>query len=124
MSGKTSRARGIRWQSDLALRWRTLGIYPDAASTQGSQVRSKRGIGKTPPDVDGTPFWVEASHGKASPTTKLKQAIAEVKRAGDERPPITVVRPLRASEGDAVVSMRLEDFERLILAQREGWESE
>lgn len=124
MSGRTSRSKGVRWQSDLARRWRELGLYPDAASTQGEQTRSGRGLGKTPPDVEGTPWWVEAKHTRAvNPVGALRQAEKERRAAGDERPCLAVVRPNGDRLVGPVVCMRLVDFEALILAQREGWDA-
>lgn len=120
-----SRRKGAAWQAELARRWRAIGLYGDAHSTQGAQTRSGRQLGKTPPDVDGTPWWVEAKHRRAAdPVGALKQAEREREAAGDERPAIAVVRPHGCGPADAVVAMRLETFERLILAQREGWESQ
>lgn len=120
-----SRRKGAVWQAELARRWRDLGLYPDAASSQGAQTRSGRALGKTPPDVDGTPWWVEAKHRRAAdPVGALRQAEAERAAAGDERPAIAVVRPHREGPGGAVVCMRIDTFEALMLAQREGWESQ
>lgn len=123
-SGSTSRRKGAAWQAELAKRWRDTGLYPDAASTQGAQTRSGRQIGKTPPDVEGTPFWVEAKHTRAAnPVGALRQAERERRAAGDERPCIAVVKPNGDRLVGPVVCMRLEDFEALIRAQREGLES-
>lgn len=120
-----SRRKGAAWQAALARRWRDLGLYPDAHSTQGAQTRSGRQLGKTPPDVDGTPWWVECKHRRAAdPVGALKQAEREQAAAEDARPCIAVVRPHGCGEREAVVAMRLEVFEALILAQREGWESQ
>lgn len=109
-----SRRKGATWQADLARRWRTLGLWLDAASSQGAQTRSGR-VGVTPPDVDGTPYWVEAKH-QRSPRmlAALEQAERERAAAGDERTPIAVVRHHGAAEADAVVCMRLADFEALV----------
>jgi len=118
-----SRRKGSAWQSELARRWRDLGLWPDAASTQGAQTRSGRAIGKTPPDVEGTPYWVEAKHTRApNPIGALRQAERERSAAGDYRPPLAVVRPHGGGPDDAVICMRLVDFEAMILANREGWD--
>lgn len=115
MSGRTSRTKGREWQAELARRWREKGIYPEAASSQGAQVRSSGGPGKTPPDVEGTPWWVEAKHTRASnPVGALRQAERERKAAGDERPAIAVVKPHGDRTVGPVVCMRLETFEQLM----------
>lgn len=121
MSGRRSRAKGRDYQSEIARRWRDSGLYPDAYSTQGSQTKA---IGKAPGDVAGTPFVVELKRRKTINVRQaLEQAEREAAEAGDERTPIAVCRwdGMRAHE--AIVSMRLCDFEALIRAQREGWEA-
>lgn len=117
-----SRRKGAAWQAELARRWRESGLYPDAYSTQGAQ---KFGPGPKPPDVDGTPWAVECKHTRAcNPVAALRQAIAEKEARRDERVPIAVVRPHGEGADGAVVVMRLTDFEGLITARREGWESQ
>jgi hypothetical protein len=112
-----SRRKGAAWQAELARRWRENGTFGEAHSTQGAQVRSGRRLGKTPPDIDGTPFWCEAKHTRAcNPVGALKQAEAERAFADDPRPAIAVVRPHRTGAAQAVVSMRVETFELLIAA--------
>lgn len=119
------RRKGQKWQATLAKRWRDNGLYPDAASTQGAQTRSGRRIGKTPPDVEGTPWWVEAKHTRRGNIVgALRQAETERREAGDDRPCIAVVKPDGDKLVGPIVAMRLEDFERLIFAQRNGWESQ
>jgi hypothetical protein len=113
-SGRTSRRKGAAWQAELARRWRTLGLYEHAASTQGEQTRSGR-LGRTPPDVEGTPWWLEAKHTRRpDPVGALRQAEEEAGRAGDPRPALAVVRPHGAAVADAVVVMRLATFEALV----------
>lgn len=113
--GRRSRSKGAAFQAELAKRWRDSRLYPDAASTQGAQTRSGRRIGKTPPDVEGTPFWVEAKHTRAAnPVGALRQAERERKTAGDSRPAIAVVRPNGDRLVGPVVCMRLETFEELM----------
>lgn len=117
MSGKTSRSKGREWQAALARRWREVGLFPLAASTQGAQVRSGRQLGKTPPDVEGTPYWVEAKHTRApNPVGALRQAERERRAAGDTRPCVAVVRPHGDRLVGPVVCMRLEDWEALVWA--------
>lgn len=104
------RQKGAQYERDLANRWSKSGLFPDA----------KRGLGQTRagsdvPDVDNTPFWVEAKRRKRPNILKaLEQAEAAVKEVGDPRPPIAVCRWDRMPPGDAVVSMRLRDFEALV----------
>lgn len=113
-SGRTSRRKGRVWQAGLAKRWRDAGLYPEAHSTQGEQTRSGRGIGRTPPDIEGTPWWVEAKHQRRpSPIKALEQAEREAKEAGDLRAAIAVVRPHGGGPDDAVVVMRLGEWEML-----------
>jgi hypothetical protein len=105
----------MRWQSDLAKRWRTMGLFSAARSTQGEQVRQAK-LGPRPSDIEGTPFAVEAKHGGASPLAALRQAETEAAARGDVRAPIAVVRPPRAAVEDAVVVLRLREFEELCAA--------
>ncbi len=109
--GAKARDKGARAQRDLAKRWRDLGIYPHARSTQGEQTRAGS-LGPKPPDVEGTPLWVEAKHRKAArPIQALEQAEAERAAAGDTRQPIAVVRPHGSALDGAIVVMRIETFE-------------
>lgn len=114
-----ARRKGRVWQAELAQRWRELGVFPEAHSTQGAQTRSGRQLGKTPPDVEGTPFWVEAKHTRApNPVGALRQAEREKRAAKDLRPCITVVKPNGDKLVGPVVVMRLETFEALLRTLR------
>ncbi len=118
---KRSRSKGRDYQSELARRWRDSGLYPDAHSTQGSQTKR---VGKAPGDIGGTPRVCELKRRKViNVRGALEQAEREAADAGDERTPIAVCRwdGMRAHE--AVVALRLCDFERLIQAQRDGWDA-
>jgi hypothetical protein len=119
--GARSRRKGARGQQQLAKRWRDTGLYPDAYSTQGRQVRHD--AGKAPGDIENVPWIVEVKVGSPRVRAALQQAEDAAFKAGDDRVPVAVCR----WDGDpwdrAVVAMRLEDFELLIAAQREGWES-
>ena len=111
--GKRSRIKGRAFQAEVAKRWRDAGLYLDAASTQGAQVRSKRNIGNTPPDIEGTPYWVECFHGKRpNPIGKLKQAEEEAERAEDPRAAVAIIRLHGESEPFAI--MRLATLEQLL----------
>jgi hypothetical protein len=120
--GARSRVKGAAWQAELARRWRESGLWPLAASTQGAQTRSGRGIGLTPPDVEGTPFAVEAKHEKrANPIAALVQSEREAGERGDARPAIAVVRPHGTGADGAVVIMKLPVFELLAEAAQAGF---
>ena len=119
--GKRSRDKGRDYQSELARRWRDSGLYPDAHSTQGAQTKA---VGKAPGDIGGVPWVCELKRAKKiNVRAALEQAERDAAEAQDERTPIAVCRwdGMRAHE--AVVSMRLADFEQLIRAQRDGWEA-
>lgn len=106
-----SRRKGRENQSALAKRWRDSGLWVAARSTQGEQTRGAQ-LGPKPPDIEGTPFWIEAKHRKAAqPIQALRQAELESELAADWRPCVAVVREHGTSYGDAVVVMRLRDFE-------------
>ncbi len=105
--GKMSRRKGAQYERDLANRWRDSGLWPDA----------KRGIGQTRaggevPDVEGTPFWIEAKRRKAH---NIRASMQQAIDATDGRPPVVIARWDRDSADDAIVCMRLADFERLVL---------
>jgi hypothetical protein len=120
--GARSRVKGAAWQAELARRWRESGLWPLAASTQGAQTRSGRGIGITPPDVEGTPFAVETKHEKrANPIAALVQSEREAGERGDARPAIAVVRPHGSGPEGAVVIMKLPVFELLAEAAQAGF---
>jgi hypothetical protein len=113
--GKRSRRKGAAWQAELARRWRDLGLWICARSTQGEQ----RTLGALGADVEGTPFAVEAKHRRsAQPIQALRQAEDEAFTRGDERPCIAVVREHGSGAGDAVVCMRLGTFEALAASWR------
>ena len=115
--GRLSRTKGKVWQARLAKRWRDQGLWICARSTQGEQTRSKRRLGPVPPDIDGTPFAVEAKHeDRPRLLAALKQSEAEALARGDKRPPVAVVRPHGSGASDAVVVMRLPVFEALCSA--------
>jgi hypothetical protein len=127
-SGSTSRRKGRDWQAELAKRWRDSGLWPDARSTQGQQGTQR---GPRPPDVDGTPFWVEAKHSASTPLAALEQAEDEAQRhaeaydALDLRPCIAVVRPRGKGPAGALVALRVwtlaELLDRVIVDQaRDG----
>jgi hypothetical protein len=113
---KRSREKGMRWQSDLALRWRERRLFSEARSTQGEQGPTLDGAKRSPvPDVEGTPYWCEAKHTRAcNPIAALRQAIREAEEAGDDRAPIAVCKPSGDKLCGPVVAMRLADWEALV----------
>jgi hypothetical protein len=114
-----SREKGARWQAELARRWRESGVFPDAHSTQGDQKELRAKVRRYPPDVEGTPFWVEAKHTRAAnPVGALRQAERERRAAEDPRPCIAVVKPNGDKLVGPIVVMRLETFEALLRTLR------
>jgi hypothetical protein len=108
--GALSRRKGAAWQAELAKRWRDLGLWIAARSTQGEQ----RAYGALGADVEGTPFYVEAKHRRAvQPLQALLQAEDEAFERNDARPCIAVVRPHGTGPDGAVVVMRLGTFEAI-----------
>jgi len=75
----------------------------------------KRGIGQARaanevPDIDGTPWWVEAKHRQRP---NIPAALAQaMKDSGGRRPALAITR---ANNAPIMVSMFLEDFRRLVL---------
>jgi hypothetical protein len=105
-----SRRKGRKWQAELAKRWRDLGLWIAARSTQGEQ----RAYGALGADVEGTPFYVEAKHRRAAqPLQALRQAEDEAFERNDARPCIAVVREHGTGPDGAVVVMRIGTFETL-----------
>lgn len=102
--GRLSRRKGAGWERELAKRWRDL--YPDARRGIG-QARS----GGDVPDVDGTPWWIEAKRRKRH---DVRGAMRQAIDATDGRVPVVVCRWDGDSADDAIVCMRLEDWEALI----------
>lgn len=110
-----SRRKGRVFQAEIAKRWRDSGLFPNAASTQGAQVRYGRNLGPTPPDVEGTPFWVECKHvARPQPVEALRQALRERDANKSDRIPIAVVKPSGERELGTVVCIRLSDFEAIV----------
>ena len=120
--GAKSRRKGAQYEWELAKRWRDSGLFPDAHRGGGSQ--AMRYAPKTCSDVEGTPYFIEAKRRKRHDIRgALRQAEEARAKAGDERAALVVARWDGDSADDAIVCMRLSDFEAMILAQREGWEA-
>ena len=101
--GKGSRRKGAAFERGVAIALRS--VWPAARRGIG-QARS----GGEVPDVDRTPYWVEAKHRR---TVCIRAAYEQAAAATDGRPPMTVTRENR---GPMLVTMRLADF--LDLAER------
>lgn len=111
-----SRRKGKDWQAALAKRWRDLGLWIAARSSQGEQVRAAN-LGPKPADIEGTPFAIEAKHRRACrPLQALEQSEAEAEARADWRDAIAVCRPHGAAVEESVVVMRLTTFETLARA--------
>ena len=101
-----SRRKGAQYERELAVRWRDSGLFAEA----------RRGIGQTRsgsdvPDVDGTPYWIEAKRRKAH---NVRAAMRQAVTATDGRIPVVVARWDGDSADDALVCVRLADFETLL----------
>lgn len=100
--GKRSREKGHRGQREVA-KYLSEGPFPDAQST-GSEQSRRRTSSRRPPDVEGTPFWIEVKYGKAPSIWKaMKQGAADT----DGRPVLVVVKKDRTPP---YVVMTLNDF--------------
>lgn len=104
--GLMSRRKGAAYECELAKRWKDSGLWPLA----------KRGIGQTRaggevPDVEGTPFWVEAKRRKRH---NVLAAMKQAEEASDGRPGLVVARWDGQAADEALVVMRLPTFENLL----------
>ena len=109
------RTKGLRFERELCRRLRDL---------YGSGVKrtiQSRGGSKDGPDVDGTPWFIEAKVGAApSPRRALLQAEAAAEERQDPRPCIAVCK--WDSEGggkapDELVTMRWSTFMQLLTGE-------
>lgn len=109
ISRKGARAKGRDYQSNLALRWRESGLFPNA----WSGISQSRG-GDECPDVTGCDdFWIECKFNKKSaPWAALQQAEENTQ---DGKTPIAVLKQNRTGE---MVVMRLDTFEKLVAKGR------
>ena len=98
---KASVTKGKAFERALATLMRS--VWPQA----------RRGIGQARaggevPDVDGTPFWLEAKRGKR---ISIRAAYDQAVEASDGRVPVVVSREDRSP---ALVTMGLEDWLQLV----------
>jgi len=102
--GRRSQVKGAQYERELAKRWREQELFRNAKRGLG-QARGDSGN-----DIEGTPYWVQAKQGKA---IGLREAMRQAIRDTDGRTPIVVARYDGDSADDALVVMRLADWERL-----------
>ena len=107
MSGRRSRRKGAQYERDLAND--LILIWPNA----------KRGIGQTRsggevPDVDGTPYWIEAKRCKR---TNIHGAMKQASEATDGRPPLAITKRDREP---ALVTMEYATWFELMLCLSEA----
>lgn len=107
--GKRSRGKGANWERALANILKA--IWPEA----------KRGIGQSRwggevPDVDGSPYWIEA---KVGIQPNMRGAMRQAEEASDGRPCIAVVKDNSANSkpADVWVVMRFDTFVQLVTAE-------
>jgi len=103
--GKMQRRKGRRWEQDVAAVFRALF---------GQQV--KRGWqtreGHDAPDVDGTPFHIEAKHHRTvNIAAAIKQALADRKANGDTRWVLAVTKSDRQVP---LATMPFDEFMQLV----------
>lgn len=102
------RVKGMRFQSDLAKRWRDGGLFPDAWSTQ-----QPRGGPRDGADISGTPGWsVEA---KAVESINLWNAMEQAEAAAGDDKAVVVAKKNRQG---ILVCMRLETWEDMLCQLR------
>jgi hypothetical protein len=95
------RRKGHSWEREIARLLRPL--FGDGVK-RGFQTR---GGGKEAPDVDGTPYHIEAKHGRL---VNLRAALAQAIRDTDGRVPIVIAKDDRT---EPVVVMRFADWLRM-----------
>jgi hypothetical protein len=99
-----SRTKGAAFERGLASVLRS--VWPEARRGIG-QARSSKEV----PDVDCTPYWVEAKHRKR---VSIGAAFAQAKRDTDGRAPLVITRENR---GPILVTLELEEFLLLVEGQ-------
>lgn len=95
--GRRSRRKGKVWERELVHELRP--VFGDGVK-RGFQSR----CGRDGCDVEGTPYWVEAKHGKL---VNLRAALRQAIEATDGRPVVVVAKDDRT---EPVVAMRLADW--------------
>lgn len=100
-NGRRSRAKGKTWEREVAKLLRP--VFGEHVK-RGFQSRS----GRDGADVEGSPFWVEAKHGRL---VNVRAALAQALKATDGRPPLVVAKDDRS---EPFVVMQLHDFLRIL----------
>ena len=95
--GRRSRRKGKTWERELAALLRP--VFGEHVK-RGFQSR----CGRDGCDVEGTPFWLEAKHGKL---VNVRAALRQALEATDGRPAVVVAKDDRNAP---LVVMRLEDW--------------
>lgn len=103
-----SRRKGRAYQAALAKRWRDSGVFPDAHSTHGAQTRQ---IGHEPSDIGGVPYVLEA---KDQIRPNVWKAIEQAEAHGANKVCVVVAHKKGDAQDDALVCMRLSDWEALV----------
>lgn len=101
MSGRRSQRKGRRFEQEIARALRPVWS------------RARRGIGQARsagevPDVDGTPFWIEAKH---RARISIAAAWRQARDASDGRPPAAVTRE---DHGPVLITLELRELVRLL----------
>lgn len=103
--GRLSRRKGKAWERELAALLRP--VFGDHVA-RCFQSRS----GRDGCDVEGTPFWVEAKHGRL---VNVRAALKQALDATDGRPVAVVAKDDRSTP---IVVMRLEDWIAMVCERR------
>jgi len=96
MSGKSSRRKGHDFERATAVNLRP--IWENARRGFQREAESQ------PPDVEGTPFWIECKKGKR---TSIPAALRQAAEATDGRPIMAICKDDRRP---ATVTICLDDF--------------
>lgn len=101
--GRRSKRKGKTWERELAAMLRP--VFGERVA-RGFQTRS----GRDGCDVEGTPYWLEAKHGKL---VNVRAALRQALEATDGRPAVVVAKDDRSVP---LVVMRLADWLALVAA--------
>jgi hypothetical protein len=106
--GKASREKGKRGERRAA---EILSIFWPGARREAGQCRK----GSDAPDVNGTPFWVEAKEAVVPNAWRaLEQALVAREAGKDPRVPLLILHRTRGPiEARGIVAFRVEDLARV-----------
>ncbi len=105
--GEAVAGEGEEASGGFAKRHRDSGLYPNARSAASGQTSS---VGQKPPDVMGTPWYFELTHGKKP---NIKKKLEQAEQHADDRPCVVVAKWDGMNDDQSIVAMRLVDWERL-----------